>query len=227
VDWRGCNVTIPHKTAALQSVDGLLPGYPDIGAINLVVPRERGLLGGNTDCDGVAGPINLFHDKAFDYKTVPPRRVGIIGAGGAARAAVATLKALGWVCEWRIAVRNAERGAELLEEFEIDGAVVEISDRALEGLDIVINASAMGLNDNSESSLSLSGLDGGPIRPVVFDMVYSPHETGLIRAAKKQHFEVIYGLDMLIAQASGAFDHFFHQSPPRGSSEELRGMLTA
>jgi shikimate dehydrogenase len=224
--WRGCNVTIPHKIEALQFIDGLLPGYPDIGAINLIVPRAEGLWGGNTDCDGVAGPINDFHDRVLNFQAVPPRKVGIIGAGGAARAAVATLKALGWVREWRIAVRNVERGESLLQEFGIEGSVVEITDQALEGLDIVINASAMGMNASVESSLTLSGLDGGTIKPLVFDMVYSPHETGLIRAALKRDYEVIYGLDMLVAQASGAFEHFFHRKPPRGYSGELGQLLT-
>lgn len=229
VDWRGCNVTIPHKIAVLEFVDDIDETASLVGATNCVVPGGGHLLGMNTDVEGVAGPINVFHESAFNFRTVPPRKVGIIGAGGAARAAVAALMALGWVGEWRIAVRKPERGEELLRLFGLEGKgkVIEISDQKLSGVDILLNASTMGMGDVSDSPLTLAALGNGSTQPLVFDMVYSPHETGLIRAAKKQGHAVIYGLDMLIAQASGAFTHLFGERPPRDTFSELRALLIA
>ncbi len=226
-DWRGCNITVPHKETSRRLIEALLAGHADIGAINLVVARGGALLGGNTDLEGVAGPINLFLDGAFNHKPVPPQKAGIIGAGGAARAAVAALKALGWVGEWRIAVRRPESGAKLLDDFGLHGQVVPIEDAALAGLDILINASTMGMGDSGDGRLALAGLGGGGSQPVVFDMVYAPLETGLIRAARKQEYAVIDGLDMLVAQASGAFFHLFGARSPRDCDNELRALLTA
>ena len=223
-EWRGCNVTVPHKETATHYVDSLLPGYQDIGAINLVVSRNGALYGGNTDLDGVIGPINQFHDAIFDFNKVPSRKVGIIGAGGAARAAVAALKAAGWVSEWRIAVRRPDRGQALLTAFGIDGKVAQITDQDFAGLDILINASSMGMGETGESPLLLDRLGE---RALLFDMVYSPLETGLIRAARRQGHTVIGGLEMLVGQAGSAFHHFFGQPAPRGHDAELRALLTA
>ncbi len=237
--WRGCNVTVPHKESGMRFVDGPLqelaasqvdemsPGYQSIGAVNVVVPRNGALLGANTDIDGVIGPINSFHDVVFNFGPVPPRSVVIIGAGGAARAAVAALKWRGWVSEWRIAVRRPEAGLKLLTDLELYGSVVEIADADFAGADILINASTMGMGETTDSPLSLSTLGNGSSRPLVFDMVYHPLETGLLRAAKKQGHEMIGGIDMLIGQASGAFNLFFGENPPRDSYAELRALLTA
>jgi shikimate dehydrogenase len=226
-DWRGCNITVPHKETSRLFVDGLLAGYEDIGAINLALPRGDGLLGGNTDPEGVIGPINAFHGSVFNFQPVSLRKVGIIGAGGAARAAVAALKSLGWVGEWRIAVRSPDKGKALLAAFGLSGSVIPIEDQALAGLDILINASTMGMGEGGDSSLTLAELGHGVIQPLLFDMVYYPLETGLIRAARKQGHAIIDGLDMLVGQASGAFTHFFGQRPPRESFSELRRLLIA
>ena len=226
--WRGCNVTIPHKIRAFACADVVEAAVREIGATNCLVPAAGGLVAANTDIEGVAGPINLFHDHAFNFGPVKPRKVGIIGAGGAARAAIFALKTLGWVSEWRLAVRRPEAGQALLSAFKLAdcGFVTGIEDAAFEGLDILINASSLGMGDSGESGLTLSRLGDGNGQALVFDMVYFPMETGLIRAAKRQGHAVIGGLDMLIAQAGGAFQRFFGESPPRESYPDLRELLT-
>lgn len=228
-EWRGCNVTIPHKVASVALVDVVEASVQEIGATNCIVASANGLVAANTDIEGVAGPINLFHDQAFNYGKVKPRKVGIIGAGGAARAAIFALMQLGWVGEWRLAVRRPEAGQALLKEFGIaeTGRVVGIEDSWIAGLDILINASSLGMGDPGDSDLTLSRMGDGETRPLVFDMVYFPPETGLIRAARRQGYDVIGGLDMLIAQAGGAFQRFFGENPPRDSYAELRALLTA
>ena len=223
-EWRGCNITVPHKESATRYVDLLLPGYQDIGAINLAIRRGDALLGGNTDLDGVIGPINQFHDTLFNFGNVPPRKVGIIGAGGAARAAVAALKAIGWVGEWRMAVRRPDRGRAILNAFGLKGSVIQISDQDFSGLDILINASTMGMGETTDSPLMLDKLAE---RALLFDMVYSPLQTGLIRNARRQGHAVISGLEMLIGQAGSAFNHLFGQPAPREHDAELRALLTA
>jgi shikimate dehydrogenase len=216
-EWQGCNITVPHKEAATHFIDSLLPGYQDIGAINLAICRGGALLGGNTDLDGVIGPINRYHDTIFNFGKVPPRKVGIIGA------AVAALKSTGWVGEWRIAVRRPDRGQALLTAFGLGGKIIPISDQHFSGLDILINASTMGMGEVVDSPLMLDQLAD---RAVLFDMVYSPLETGMIRAARMQGHAVIGGLEMLVGQAASAFLHFFGQPAPRQHDAELRALLT-
>jgi shikimate dehydrogenase len=183
-EWRGCNITVPHKEAATHFIDSLLPGYQDIGAINLAICRGGALLGGNTDLDGVIGPINRYHETIFNFGKVPPRKVGIIG---------------------------------------LEGTIIPIADQHFSGLDIVINASTMGMGEIEDSALKLDQLAD---RAVLFDMVYSPLETGLIRAAREQGLAVIGGLEMLIEQAASAFYHFFGQAAPRKFDTELSALLT-
>ena len=124
-------------------------------------------------------------------------------------------------------MRRPERGRELLSAFGLDGKVVGISDKELSGLDILINASTMGMGDAGGGALALENLGDGTRRPLVFDMVYYPLETGLICAARKQGHAVIGGLDMLVGQAASAFEHLFGHTPPRECADELRALLTA
>ena len=84
--WRGCNVTVPHKEAALRLADIGLPGYPNIGAANIIVPRDGGLHWANSDMDGVAGVLNEYHGQMIERAGAVRERkfsIGIIGAGGA------------------------------------------------------------------------------------------------------------------------------------------------
>lgn len=227
--WRGCNVTIPHKESALLLADEGLPGYPDIGAANIIVPRGGGLFWANSDTDGVAGVLNEYHGQMVERAGASGKRkfsIGIIGAGGAAKAAVAVARSLPWIGEIRVAVRRSGAGKAMLERLEIQGEETEISDAAFGGLDILVNASTMGMGEQGDSLLVLSGLGDGKVRPLVFDMVYHPLETGLLRAAKEQGHNVADGLQMLVIQAGAAFTHFFDREPPRQHYAELRELLT-
>ena len=233
--WLGCNVTVPHKELAALRVNALLPGYLDIGAINVVVPRtdnltgSRVLLGANTDIDGVAGVINEYHGQMMNFGVDTNRKfnVGIIGAGGAAKAASAVASMLPWIGELRIAVRRPGAGRAMLDQLNIAGKEIGITDRDLASLDILINASTMGMGDTGDSTLTLAGLGAGDVKPLVFDMVYHPLQTGLLRAAKQRDHNCANGLQMLIIQARTAFEHFFGRPAPREHDAELRGLLTS
>jgi shikimate dehydrogenase len=224
--WRGCNVTLPHKTAAAQIIANPLPGYPDFGAINLVVPRAGMLMGGNTDVEGVVGPITLFHDHAFNFAPVPPRCIAIIGAGGAARAATYGLNQLGIFKTWRFLVRRPDQALLLKDQVSGDAAVLPISPDSLAGVDVLINASPLGMLGKPPLDLPLGQMGSGTAQPLVFEMVYSPLQTGLTDAARKLDFAVIDGLDMLIGQAASAFEHFFGERVPKDLVRETRVEIT-
>ncbi len=229
-DWRGCNVTVPHKETALNLADEGLAGYPNIGAANIIVPREGELHWANSDMDGVTGVLNEYHEQMIENAGVSGQRkfsIGIIGAGGAAKAAAAVAHNVQWIDEIRVAVRRPGTGETMLDGLQIPGVETVISDAALEGLDILVNASTMGMGDSRDSVLSLASLGNGNVRPLVFDMVYHPLETGLLRAAKRQKHNKADGLQMLIIQAQAAFQHFFDAQPPSDCNTELRALLTS
>jgi shikimate dehydrogenase len=214
VNWRGCNVTIPHKETAAAMISVQLAGYPDFGAINVVVPRGGDLWSANTDVDGIVGTIKTFHDHAFNFGAVPKRSIAIVGAGGAARAAIYAVKNLPFAASWRILVRRPEQGKTLARQMEVSAQVVPIAAESLKGVDILINASPLGMVGKPPLDLDLDQMGSGIGQPLVFEMVYSPLETPLTMEARQREFAVIDGLDMLIGQASGAFHHFFGQKVP-------------
>ena len=224
-EWLGCNITIPHKESVATLIPNLLGGYDDFGALNLVVRRPQGLFGANTDVEGVVGPLNAFHDHAFDYGPVPKRTIAVIGAGGAARAALFGLKRMAFAKAFRILVRRPEQGHALSQQLGLSAEIMPITDESLAGVDILINASPLGMVGQPALELGLDCMGGGTSQPLLFEMVYAPLETQLVSAARSLSFEVIDGLGMLVGQASSAFELLFGQSPPREHDAELRELL--
>jgi shikimate dehydrogenase len=222
-DWRGCNITIPHK----QSVIPLLDERGDfgIGAVNCVLPRS-GLLGTNTDIAGIGEALS------FGVDTSAP--VCIIGAGGAAKAAVAELDVAA-VFRFNVLVRDRPQGealvgpdAEYCRVFSFDEA-----EAALSGCAGVINASPLGMTGfQAMPQAVLRGL-GGVCRGgflhrsgFALDLVYSPLETEFLARARQEKLRVIDGLTVLIGQAAYAFGQFFAAHAPREHDAELRKLLT-
>lgn len=218
-DWRGCNITIPHKVHALQFIDDSDRTVVDVGATNCVVPREGKLIAFNTDVDGAF--------KAVCRAQTP---TCMIGAGGAARAVMPTLGLLTGVWEMRVVARDKAKAATALpdrnygiEFFDFDEAA-----RALRDAELVINASPLGMN--GQPPMPQSVLDAIPLtdpHSAIFDMVYAPLETELLKAARANGREAIDGLVMLVGQAKTAFEHFFGQYPDKyGQMDaELRALL--
>ncbi len=220
--WRGCNVTIPHKIAALSLVDSALRTAQKVGATNCVYRSGKGLIGENSDVEGVLESIDAVSGQ---------RDAGItclIGAGGAARAALHALDIAG-MRELRIVVRRAERAQELLDSFGIAGTVHRFQDAAaaLRGADTVINASPLGMT--GQQRMPAEVLDALPLTDaaaLVFDMVYAPLETQLLAEAGAHGRRTVDGLTMLIGQADLAFQLFFQAPAPRQFDAELRALLT-
>ena len=215
-DWRGCNVTVPHKLAVLDLVDDPGDVRGSIGAINTVLRAPDGrLTGTNTDGAGFFAPIAAL--------PLDDRPCAVVGTGGAAHAVLFALAraGVGWVT---LIARNPLKGAALLARFGLKGSVQALA-APLPPVALLVNATLLGMTGQPPLDLDLAPL---PDDAVVYDLVYAPLETRLLAAAEARELAVVDGLDMLIGQAALAFELFFGQAPPRDDGDAaLRAMLTA
>lgn len=207
-DWRGCNVTVPHKETVVRLLDQLDESAAAVGAVNCVVPRSGRLVGYNTDVDGVAA--------ALDATEFDGRDAILIGAGGAARAAVAYL-----------AGRNLESLTVLARDpvkaESLRGLAPRVSfqfadfdeDPPVRNQSAIINGSPLGMVGSPKMPGSLlATVAARASGATVFDMVYNPLETAFLAAGRDAGGLPVDGLTMLIGQAERAFDLFFGQPPP-------------
>lgn len=221
--WRGCNVTVPHKEAVLPLIETLDPSAGRVGAVNTIVAGagER-LIGHNTDVDGIlaALPAALM---------APGAEVCLIGAGGAARAALAACKRRG-IAKIRISARDRPAAERLRAEFRLEGRVAALDDaHNIRTAEVIINATSLGMIGKPAMPQAILDHLADPLLPgvVVFDMVYAPLDTALLVAARSVGSRTVDGLQMLVAQAAAAFALFFGARAPREHDAELRALLTA
>jgi len=229
-DWRGCNVTMPHKQAILSLIDRLEIGAEMIGAVNTVIPRRNAtLVGSNTDGAGFLEPLRRDLSEPHLF-----RMARVLGTGGAARAIVAALADQGVVIV--LAGRDPAKARALLDEIDpegehhavdiahfADGTDFAFDDR--EGcFDLIVNASPLGMAGQPPLEFDFSHAPPGS---VVYDIVTHPLETEFLKAARAAGFRTIDGLAMLIGQAAIAFEKFFGAAPPRDDGDAgLRRLLT-
>lgn len=212
-DWRGCNITIPHKISALDFVGDPGGVRQSIGAINTVFRGEKGeLVGTNTDAAGFFAPIS--EDEWAHRDAI------VIGAGGAARAILFAL-AQADIGSVTILARSPLKAAALLSHFGLKGQVLKM-DAPLPPAELLVNSSPLGMTGQPPLEIDLSPL---PEEAVVYDIVYSPLETRLLTAARQRGLDTVDGLDMLIGQAAFAFELFFGAAPPADCEDELRELL--
>ena len=213
--WRGCNVTMPHKQAVIPLLDALDPLAARVGAVNTIVRGgDGGLTGYNTDVPGFVEPLA---GRQIESATV-------IGAGGAARAVLVALAGQGvrWVA---LRNRSVDKAAALLTEFGVPGAAEPLEGQAPISA-LLVNTSALGMT--GQPPLPLSVLDFVADGGTAYDIVTSPLDTELLKAARARGLATIDGLAMLIGQAAAAFTLFFGAPPPRGDNDaQLRARLTA
>ena len=222
VNWRGCNVTIPHKETVARLVDECDFKANAIGAVNTVVRQADGrLLGTNTDVDGVAGAVGGID--------LADRVAVVIGAGGAARAAFAYLAGQGCACV-RILARSPEKALQAAADCGLTADVRRFvpDSGAFDGATLLINATQLGMKGQDPMpGFVLNELASLARDALVFDMVYVPLQTALLEAARLCGSGRADGLLMLVGQAATAFARFFGQSAPRECDAELRGLLTS
>lgn len=217
-DWRGCNVTAPHKQAVIPLLDRIDPAAEAVGAVNCIVREGAALAGYNSDVDGVAAALA---DVPVDH-----RRVVLIGAGGGARAALHALLPR-YSGEVIILARNAAAAEALRNAAPALVRVAPIADShaAIAGASLIINATPMGMaHTPAMSAPILTAIGQAAPGAAAFDMVYEPLRTPFLEAAAASGLQTIDGLAMLIGQARRGFELFFG-APPPSDDEELRSLL--
>lgn len=201
-DWLGFQVTAPYKQAVMEHLDEIEAGAVAIGAVNSGLRRDDGtLVGFNTDAPGFRRAVEEELGVAF-----PGITVAVAGAGGAARAIVYAAVSAG-AGAVSVGNRTASRALDLAAEFGdpvratgLDAAFHE----ALRRVDLVINATTVGM----ASAGVPFDVDALPGSAAVFDLVYVPPETELLRRARSRGLPAANGLGMLVAQAEIAFERW-------------------
>jgi shikimate dehydrogenase len=205
----GCNLTVPHKELAFRMVDRLDETAKSVKAVNtLIVEKDGTLTGKNTD---VFGFIQNLKDHLPDLKPVTGKVV-VLGAGGASRAVITGLLAEG-ARQIVLANRNLEKAEQLAEDFAspyISVVKWEARSRVLEGADLLVNTTTLGMKGQSELEISLDAL---PKSATVTDIVYHPLMTGLLQQAKQRGNMIIDGIGMLLHQAAPGFEAWFGLRP--------------
>jgi shikimate dehydrogenase len=206
-DWLGLQVTAPYKRLVAGLCDAVEPDAETIGAVNSVVRSGDGrLLGFNTDAPGFRAGVELAMGRALAGLDVV-----VAGAGGAAHAVVFACLSAG---ARRVTVgnRTAPSAAALAERFAGVGIATmtatalddAVFDAAVRSADLAVNATTVGMLD---AGMTID-IDRLPPGATVFDLVYVPAETPLLRAARARGLRAANGSDMLIEQAAIAFERW-------------------
>ena len=208
-DVLGANITIPHKEAVVALVDRLDERAERIGAVNTIANEGGQLVGYNTDVAGFARALR--DDARFDPKG---KQTAIIGAGGAARA-VALALIEGGASLIYVTGRSPRRIDKLVVDLRgltssgitltwcywMDGVFM----RVVPSVDLLVNCTPVGTRSSETEGESPVVADFLPAKGVVFDLVYNPPETPLLRAAEERGAKAVSGLGMLVYQAAEAF----------------------
>ncbi len=200
------NVTLPYKEAFLASCARLSPIAERVGAVNTFWCEDGALVGDNTDVGGFEEAIV----RAFGSDRRWPR-VALIGAGGAAAAVLAGAER--WFgTEVRLWSRTAGRAESLARRFARICTTVPTVHDALEGADLVVNATPLGLAPDDALPVPIQDL---PPRAAVYDLVVRRGDTAWVRAARGAGHPAADGLGMLVAQGALSFERWFGQAPDR------------
>jgi len=211
----GVNVTVPHKEAALASVDTTSEQARRIGAVNTVVVGQDGELhGSNTDGFGFVENLK----SGYPGWTAGHGPAVVLGGGGAARAVCAALID-GGVPEIRLINRTRSRAESLASDLggPVETIPWEVRTEALDGAVLLVNTTTLGMTGNPALDLDLAAL---PADTVVTDIVYNPLETPLLMQATRRGNPVVDGLGMLLHQARPGFAAWFGVEPE--VTQELR-----
>jgi shikimate dehydrogenase len=203
----GWNLTLPHKLAAIDLLDGLDPLAGRLRAVNTVVNHSGRLFGFNTDGKGLVAAIG----EAFGC-AVPSVRIALLGTGGGAGQAaaryLAELNVPALVLLNRTAVKAERLASELadISKSEVRAELWEKLPNVCREVDMIVNASTVGPSPEALASLES--------RHLVFDMVYGPQETPLVHFARKKGARAADGLLMLLHQGVFAFEIWFGKPAP-------------
>jgi shikimate dehydrogenase len=199
----GLNVTIPHKQNLIPFMDELTSTAQAIGAVNVIYLRGDKLIGDNTDALGFLKDLNRFISQN-QSEIINQKSAIVLGAGGSARSVVYALLNDGW--NVTIAARRLEQAQQLASQFE--GAIpTELNAQTFQpsNIQLIVNTTPLGMTPNVDQSplpenIALSK------NAKIYDLVYNPRETKLVRDARAQGLSATTGLGMLIEQAALGFE---------------------
>jgi 3-dehydroquinate dehydratase/shikimate dehydrogenase len=202
LNFRGLSVTIPHKVAVASLLDEIEEPARKIGAVNTVVIEGARLRGYNTDAEGAMGPLEKICELRGES-------CAVLGAGGAARAVVYGLRERG--AHVTVFARDVEKARSFEESF--GARVLPFDSFASSDARIVINTTPVGqrLLGEGQSLVPRRSLAG---RSVVYDLVYNPLDTQLLRDARKEGCRTLDGLEMLVSQAALQFQLWTGHTAP-------------
>ena len=193
---RGLSITAPHKQTLMENLDWIEPDAKEIGAVNTVVIENDRLLGYNTDAAGFIQPLKKHGSLAGGT-------VAIMGAGGAARAAIWALQKQGATIT--LFARDVAK-AQLL-----DIPCKPLTGASFNGYDLVINATPLGSGEHiDQSPATAEQLSGARC---VYDLVYNPIKTRLLKEAREAGCQTLGGIEMLVAQAKIQFELWTGKEP--------------
>ena len=219
--FRGCNLTLPHKQAALAIVDKLEPLARRIGAVNTIIVMPDGSLEGrNTDAFGFRENLR---ERVPDWKPSAGPAV-VLGAGGGARGVLAALIEAR-VEEIRILNRTLARAERVASDLAAPATRITAlpwndMDSALRDAGLLVNTTSLGMGGEPELEIDLSRL---PASAVVADIVYVPLETPILAAAREHGHRTVDGLGMLLHQGRPGFEAWF--GSPVQVTRELRAAI--
>lgn len=209
----GLSVTIPHKESIIPLLDAITPAAQQVGAVNTVFWRDGALCGHNTDMAGFMAPLQ---GKKF-------AKALVLGAGGAARAVLAGLQALGCTNVF-VTNRTLATAMALAHAFqdEIKLHVVPWEERTTVRADIIINATPLGMRGEAMGQTPYPALAfAGSERGLAYDLVYNPLHTRFLQEAAAAGWAVQDGLDMFVAQADEQFRLWTQQSLDKDATRRL------
>lgn len=206
---KGLSVTIPHKEAVLKKLTSMDPSMNGIGACNTLVFNDGKIVGHNTDHQAALDSLEQALEDHHGRKgTLEGQTALVLGAGGAAKAIAYGLKRMGATVT--IAGRTPQRATQLAEALSCK--TVDWANRFASQPDILVNCTPVGMHPNVDAT----PYDKHHLRPsmVVFDTVYNPENTLLIKDARSQSCTVVTGVEMFVRQACLQFKQFTGQEAP-------------
>lgn len=225
----GLNVTIPHKEGVKEYLDELSDEAEMIGAVNAIHKTDEGLRGDNTDGRGF---LRSLMESGID---LVDKRIFLLGAGGAARACafmLANSRVYRIILTDKAIIKAGSLVKDLTARFQIPAEVVSLDDERtknyIRGSDLFINATPVGMNKDDELLIDPDWLHKDM---VVYDLIYNPRETVLLRAVKEKGARAISGMEMLLYQGALSFELWTGRKAPievmrQALEEELNPQIT-
>ena len=224
---QGLNVTVPHKQNVIEFLDELTPTANTIGAVNTIYMKDHKLIGDNTDAPGFLTDLKRF--LSTEIQRNGSSHALVLGAGGSARAVVYALVSDGW--NVYLAARRLEQAEQLAAAlanypFRISAYSLSTMEanlhatRLISNLSLIVNTTPVGMTPNFDESPWPESFPFPP-HAAIYDLVYNPRETRLVREARAQGRPATTGLGMLIEQAALAFETWTGHRPSRENMQAV------